>query len=284
MILFNRSNVKKIADADIVIIGVPDESKSHAKRKGSSKGPDAIRLASNQTEFFERKGKSISILPMRGKTDNKRVLDMGNIQRNHLYSVIFDLISNNKIPIVIGGDHSITSISLHALGDALDKVGLIYLDAHPDFVSSTRDYYGSVLADSAKYLDFDKSILIGTRSAEPEELENAYKVGLEIVTPLDIVEYGISHITKKVVAKTGNKKYISIDLDCLDPAFAPGVSVPSPAGIQSADLIYIIKQAINKGIVGMDIVECNPDFDVNNMTASLGARIVFESIASIDMA
>jgi agmatinase len=284
MILFNRSNVKKIADADIVIIGVPDESKSHAKRKGSSKGPDAIRLASNQTEFFERKGKSISILPMRGKTDNKRVLDMGNIQRNHLYSVIFELISNNKIPIVIGGDHSITSISLHALGDALDKVGLIYLDAHPDFVSSTRDYYGSVLADSAKYLDFDKSILIGTRSAEPEELENAYKVGLEIVTPLDIVEYGISHITKKVVAKTGNKKYISIDLDCLDPAFAPGVSVPSPAGIQSADLIYIIKQAISKGIVGMDIVECNPDFDVNNMTASLGARIVFESIASIDTA
>jgi agmatinase len=284
MILFNRSNVKKIADADIVIIGVPDESKSHANRKGSSKGPDAIRLASNQTEFFERKGKSISILPMRGKTDNKRVLDMGNIQRNHLYSVIFDLISNNKIPIVIGGDHSITSISLHALGDALDKVGLIYLDAHPDFVSSTRDYYGSVLADSAKYLDFDKSILIGTRSAEPEELENAYKVGLEIVTPLDIVEYGISHITKKVVAKTGNKKYISIDLDCLDPAFAPGVSVPSPAGIQSADLIYIIKQAISKGIVGMDIVECNPDFDVNNMTASLGARIVFESIASIDTA
>lgn len=284
MILFNRSNVKKIADADIVIIGVPDESKSHAKRKGSNKGPDAIRLASNQTEFFERKGKSISILPMRGKTDNKRVLDMGNIQRNHLYSVIFDLISNNKIPIVIGGDHSITSISLHAMGDALDKVGLIYLDAHPDFVSSTRDYYGSVLADSAKYLDFDKSILIGTRSAEPEEVENAYKVGLEIVTPLDIVEYGISHITKKVVAKTGNKKYISIDLDCLDPAFAPGVSVPSPAGIQSADLIYIIKQAISKGIVGMDIVECNPDFDINNMTASLGARIVFESIASIDTA
>src|SRR6476661_465232 len=173
MILFNRSNVKKIADADIVIIGVPDESKSHAKRKGSSKGPDAIRLASNQTEFFERGGRSISILPMRGKTDNKRVLDIGNIQRNNLYSVIFDLISNNKIPIVIGGDHSITSISLHALGDAFNKVGLIYFDAHPDFVSSTRDYYGSVLADSAKYLDFDKSVLIGTRSAEPEELENA---------------------------------------------------------------------------------------------------------------
>ena len=283
MILFNRSNVKKISDADIVIIGVPDESKSHAKRKGAHKGPDAIRLASNQTEFFERKGKIISILPMRGNIENKQVLDIGNIQRNHLYSIIFDLISNNKIPIIIGGDHSITTISLHAIGDALHKIGLIYFDAHPDFVSSTSDYYGSVLADSAKYLDFNKSILIGTRSAEPEELENAYKAGLEIVTPLDIIEYGISEITKKVVAMTDNNKYISIDLDCLDPAFAPGVSYTFSCGSTGTDLIYIIKQAISKGIVGMDIVECNPDFDLNNMTASLGARIVFESIASINM-
>ena len=81
MILFNRSNVKNISDADIVIVGVTDESKSHAKRKGARKGPDAIRLASNQSEFFERKGKVILVLPMRGNAEDKRILDIGNVQK-----------------------------------------------------------------------------------------------------------------------------------------------------------------------------------------------------------
>ncbi|MBA3284099.1 MAG: arginase family protein, partial [Nitrosopumilus sp.] len=78
-------------------------------------------------------------------------------------------------------------------------------------------------------------------------------------------------------------RYISIDLDCLDPAFAPGVSVPSPCGLSSIDLICLLKLAISSGIVGLDIVEFSPDFDVNNITASLVARILLESIASIKM-
>jgi len=100
--------------------------------------------------------------------------------------LIFDLVSIKKIPIVIGGDHSVTTIALKAIGDVYGKIGLFYFDAHPDFVSSTRDYYGSVLSDSSSSINFRKSTLIGTRAAEPEELENADKVGLEVITPMDI--------------------------------------------------------------------------------------------------
>jgi agmatinase len=281
MVHFYRSNVNTIPDASIVLIGVPDESKSHAKRKGTNRAPDVIRLASNECEFFEREGKIIPISPMGGSLENKKVLDFGNIRREELYQLTADLVSNKKVPIIIGGDHSITSLALEAIGNVFGKIGLLYFDAHPDFVSSTRSYYGSVLKDSAASIDFKKSMLIGTRAAEPEELENATKVGLEIITPLDIVELGVLNIANRFMSKVNDKKYVSIDLDCLDPAFAPAVSVPTPGGVSSIDLIYLVKQAVESGIIGIDIVELSPDFDVNGMTAYLAARILLESIASI---
>ncbi len=282
MVSLYHSNIDSIAQADIVIIGVPDESKSHARRKGTSKGPDIIRIASNESDFFERNGKIIPICPMRGCFDSKKILDYGNIKRENLYQLIFDLVSSKKIPIILGGDHSITTIALKAIEDFFGKVGLIYFDAHPDFVSSTTDYYGSVITDSIKCIDFGQSMMIGIRSAEPEELVNAGKTNLELVTPIDVNELGISKIADRVKSKDNKgKRYISIDLDCLDPAFAPGVSVPSPCGLSSIDLICLLKLAISSGIVGLDIVEFSPDFDINNITASLVARILLESIASI---
>jgi agmatinase len=281
---FYRSNVDKVSEADIVIIGLPDESKSHAKRKGTSKAPDIIRHASNESEFFERDGKIIPISPLQGSIASKQILDYGNAKREDLYQLIFDLVSTKKIPIVIGGDHSVTTIALKAIGDVYGKIGLFYFDAHPDFVSSTRDYYGSVLSDSSSSINFRKSTLIGTRAAAPEELENADKVGLEVITPMDIEELGVSKIAERMRPKINNiKKYISIDLDCLDPAFAPGVSLPSPCGLSSLELIYFVKLAVNSGIIGIDIVELSPDFDMNNITAYLAARILLEAIASMKL-
>ena len=282
MVVFTYSNVKEVSKAEIVIIGVPDETKSHSKRKGASKGPDVLRKVTNESNFFERDGNIIPICPMRGNLNEKYIFDYGNVTREELYRIVFHLVLNNKIPIVIGGDHSITTIILQAIGDSIGKIGMLYFDAHPDFVSSTTDYYGSVLTDSTEWIDFNESLLIGTRSAETEELENAQRYEVEIVTPLDINENGISRIMEKVKSKYNRRrKYISIDLDCLDPAYAPGVSVPSAGGISSIDLITLIKQAVSLGIVGMDIVELSPDFDVNNMTSLLTSRILLESIASI---
>jgi agmatinase len=284
MVHLFHSNANEMSDADIVIIGVDDESKSHARRKGASKGPDIIRIVSNESNFFERNGKIIPICPMKGSIADKKIFDNGNIKREDIYQLIFNLVSSNKIPIIIGGDHSITTNALNAIGDYFGRVGLLYFDAHPDFVSSTTDYYGSVITDSYKYIDIEKSLMLGIRSAELEELNNARKVGMDIITPIDIIERGILNIADTIKSKNnGGKRYISIDLDCLDPAFAPGVSVPSPHGLSSMDLIYLTKTAISTGIVAIDIVEYTPDFDVNNITASLAARILLESLASINI-
>jgi len=282
-----HSNVHSIAQADIVILGVPDESRSHAKRKGARMGPDSLRLASNYYEFFEREGNRIPICPMSGTLENKKILDFGNVSREDLYRLVFDIVSTKKIPITIGGDHSITTIILQAIYDTFEgeKISLLYFDAHPDFVSSTRNYYGSVITDSSGYINFTKSILIGTRAAEMEELNNASKQKLEIITPIDIIELGINATVKKIIAKCGsNKVYMSIDLDCMDPGVAPGVSVPAPGGLFPLDLLYMIKKiSENLQILGMDIVELSPDYDLNQNTANHAARILMETIASLKM-
>src|SRR5207237_4640415 len=128
---------------------------------------------------FERDGKLIPTCPMRGTFDKKRIFDAGNVTgKQDLRRMVFEIVSQRKVPIMIGGDHSLTTETLQATAGAIKKkVSLLYFDAHPDFVSSTRNYYGSVLTDSAESLNLRKSLLIGTRAAEPEELENANKVG-----------------------------------------------------------------------------------------------------------
>lgn len=283
MVRLRRSNVDRMQDADIVVIGVPDESRSHAKRKGTSRAPDVLRIASNESEFFERGGRLIPICPMRGTLEGKRVFDAGNVaSKQELQKIVYDVASAGKLPIMIGGDHSLTTETIK-VASAGKKLSLLYFDAHPDFVSSVRNYYGSVLTDSAQLLNFRKSMLIGTRAAEQEELENARKAGLKIVNPLDVAELGVKKVAQMIKARTaGSRTYISVDLDCVDPASAPGVSVPSPGGLAAVDLIYLLNKAISGGnVVGIDIVELVPDYDVNGMTSTLAARILSECIASV---
>jgi agmatinase len=163
--------------------------------------------------------------------------------------LVFDIASGKKLPITIGGGHSITTVILQAIHEPFqgDKISLLYFDANPDFVSSTRNYYGSVITDSFNYINFTKSILIGTRAAELEELENASKQNLEIITPIDIIEFGINATVKKIISKCGSSKvYLSIDLAYMDPGVAPGVSVPAPGGLFPLDLIYTIRKIILK--------------------------------------
>jgi agmatinase len=284
MVRLYRSNATSADNADIIVLGVQDESGSHAKRKGTSRAPDVLRVASNESEFFEREGTRIPTCTMRGTFDGKRVFDGGNLTgREEVSKLAHDFASKGKLPIFIGGDHSLTTEAIKGISNAIgSRLALLYFDAHPDFVSSSRNYYGSVLTDSAQSLDFKSSMLIGTRAAEPEELVNASIEGVQIINPLDIAELGVRTVAEKIVERTKNSRiYISIDLDCLDPSFAPGVSVPSPGGLSSIDLIYLLNRSLAGNVVGLDIVELCPDFDFNGTTASVAARILSECIASL---
>ena len=105
-----------------------------------------------------------------------------------------------------------------------------------------------MISDSLDCIDIKKSIFVGIRACEPEEIYNITKYGANIIDPMDVQEYGTQKILKKItqtcIKNNNNNKnniYISIDLDCLDPAFAPGVSVPTPCGLNPLELIYFMK-------------------------------------------
>jgi len=272
------ANTDDFDESEFVVVGIPDESQSHALRKGTEEAPNKIRQISNLRDSFERDGKISLGRPFQGS--EKKVHDFGNINRSQIENVYDKISASSKIPISIGGDHSITRQIINAMTKKYGKISLVYFDAHPDFVSSTTNYYGSVVNDVLSNIEISSSAQIGIRTPEQEELDNIKKFNLEVITPFDIREQGIKQVTNSVVSRLGDKVYVSFDMDCVDPAYAPGVSVPVPMGLNSTDAVYLLKEIAKKGILGMDVMEVCPSFDVKDRTSHLASRIISEVIYS----
>ena len=272
------ANTDNFEKSEFVVIGIPDESQSHAIRKGTEEAPSKIRQVSNINDSFERNGKISLGRPFQGS--EKKIHDFGNINRSQIEDVYDKISTSSKIPLSIGGDHSITRQIINALAKKYGKISLVYFDAHPDFVSSTTNYYGSVINDVLPNIDVASSVEIGIRTPEQEELDNIKKFNLRVITPLEIKEQGIKQISNSILDKLGGKVYVSFDMDCIDPAYAPGVSVPVPIGLSSTDAVYLLKEIAKKGIIGMDIMEVCPRFDVKDRTSHLASRIISEVLYS----
>lgn len=272
------ANTDDFEQSEFVVIGIPDESQSHALRKGTEEAPLKIRQISNLRDTYERDGKISLGRPFQGS--EKKVHDFGNIDRSQIENIYDKIFASSKIPISIGGDHSISRQIINVMAKRYGKVSLVYFDAHPDFVSSTTNYYGSVVNDVLSNIEIDSSVEIGIRTPEQEELDNIKKYDLKVITPFDIREQGIKQVANSVLNRLGDKVYISFDMDCVDPAYAPGVSVPVPMGLSSTDVVYLLREIAKKGIVGMDVMEVCPIFDVKDRTSHLASRIISEVLYS----
>lgn len=271
------ANTDNFDESDIIIIGVPDESQSHALRKGTSEAPDWIRRISNLRDTYTRKGEKSLGLPYSGF--KHKVYDYGNIARDKIDEVYDKILSKSKIPLLIGGDHSISTQIIKSISKRKEPLSLVYFDAHPDFVSSTTDYYGSVFNDVLPHIDVKSSVQIGVRTPEQEELDNLRKHDLKVITPFEIAEKGIENVAKSILDTIGKNAYISFDMDCIDPAFAPGVSVPVPLGLTNIEAVYLLKEITKKGILGMDIMEVCPSYDIKDRTSHLASRMISEVIS-----
>lgn len=272
------ANTEKFEESDLVIVGIPDESKSHALRKGTSEAPHRIREISLIRDTYKR-GNFVSLgYPLGGIS--KKIHDYGNISRNQIENVIGKIVSSSKIPISIGGDHSITAEIVKTISKKKGPPSLVYFDAHPDFVSSVSGYYGSVFYDVLPYIDIKSSIQIGIRTPEKEEVENLKKQEVSIISPYDIANEGIKKITDTIMNKIGKNVYVSFDMDAIDPAYAPGVSVPVPLGINSVEAMIMLKSIAKHGIVGFDIMEVCPNYDIKDRTSHLASRMIAEIASS----
>jgi agmatinase len=269
-------------EADIVLFGVPDESHTHAIRSGAVKAPHQIRKVSVERGIFERSGEKIKSLPTMSPLVD-RILDAGDIPRSQVPDLVERVAREGRVPFMIGGDHSITAEALKGLDRLGSKVGVVYFDSHPDFICSSRDYYGSVVCDISEYknIDFSTSIEIGVRDPEPEELLNLRRTHLQTITPADIVEMGLRKTIELVKNRVPGGIYLSFDMDVVDPAFAPGVSTPVPGGLTSSEALYLVGKIARLGLVGFDLMEVSPPYDVQDFTSQLAGRIILEAASAV---
>ncbi len=265
------------------IIGVPFDSTS-SFMPGSRFAPSRIRIASAGIEFFS----------FRTRFDMDRVLfnDVGDLEvvigdvretLRRLEMAVRMISSKGRIPIIIGGEHIITLGAIRAL---LEKnIGVIVFDAHLDLRSNYLGLELSHATVTRRILDllgFKKVIIVGVRAVSEEEYEYARKKGISYITSYWINKYGLMETVKKLrkFLEEFENVYISIDLDVIDPAYAPGVGNPEPEGITPTILLDTLFMTLENNVVGFDVTEVCPLRDVNDVTSILAAKIIVE-LASI---
>jgi arginase len=256
----------------IKLIGIPFDANS-SFLKGPALAPPRIRLmeTDGSANAFCEYGTEIG--------NGKNYTDLGDIlftdtNPKEAYNKIKNRIQQElqtdcKI-ICFGGDHSISFPIIEAYAGKFKNLNILHLDAHGDLYDNFDNNPYSHASPFARLMEKNvvKSLTqVGIRTLNNHQKEQAHRFGVSVIEMKDFSYDFIKTLQAPL--------YISLDLDVLDPAFAPGVSHHEPGGISSRDLIKII-QAISVSIIGADIVEYNPTRDVNNMTAMVAYKLFKE--------
>jgi len=259
-----------------VIFGVPFDS-THSYKPGCRFGPDVIRDAFNNIEIFQ---------PEFGiDLETVNINDLGNTKHTVVAAEMLQMVENitselkeqNKQLIILGGEHLITLGSFTCFPK---DTGYVVFDAHYDL----RDQYADIKLSHAAYLrrivekrGSENIVHVGARAFVKEELAFLKEHNISTVSDKEIRDGNGSKLLKDITS-TFDNIYLSIDLDVLDPAFAPGVGNPEAVGISSRELYDLVTTLQNKKIVAADIVELNPTYD-NGATASMAAKMISTIIA-----
>ena len=258
----------------MLIIKAPFSGGSLGKNKGCEKAPDEIvkQLESCYTsEGFQAIKPEIKGLK----------LDSQNIEAS--FNVIEELLTHNDQHfMLLGGDHSITYPAFRAFSKQHQNPGLVVLDAHPDvmndFSPPTHEDWLKVLI-SEGVLRPENIILVGIRNPDQKELAFIKQNNIRVFWMKHCHNLGINELTSVLMENCRKfpAMYLSIDIDAVDPAFAPATGYPEPGGFSSRELFHMLQRlALLNNLRAFDIVEINPERDLNGITARLGARIVRE--------
>ncbi len=258
------------------IFGVPFDS-THSYKPGCRFGPDTIRDAFNNIEIFQ---------PEFGiDLETQNISDLGNTKHTVVAAEMLQIVKGvtselkkqDKQIIILGGEHLITLGSFTCFPK---DTGYVVFDAHYDL----RDQYADIKLSHAAYLrriveerGSENIVHVGARAFVKEELAFLKEYKIATVSDKEI-RNGDGPKLLKDITSTFDRVYLSVDLDVLDPAFAPGVGNPEAVGISSRELYDLITTLQNKKIVAADMVELNPTYD-NGSTASMAAKMIATIIA-----
>ncbi|MDY0393691.1 agmatinase [Virgibacillus halophilus] len=277
-------------DADVAVIGVPNDMGTQWK-SGARMGPRGIREGSTLYSFGLDGAYDIENDVMYLGPDWK-VVDCGDVDIVHgdlmqshenTEASIRKIVSKGAMPVILGGDHSITA----AVGKGLEELGpfhVIQIDAHLDWAdhrSGQRYGHGSCIRRLSE-MDHVKDIfqfgIRGISSSLKEDVEAARDYGCTILSPRQIRKKGIEEVIAQI--PKGEKYYVTIDIDGVDPSIAPGTGTPSPGGFLYDEVNELLEGIAARGeVVAFDIVEVAPPYDPTGITGQTAARISLDLLS-----
>jgi agmatinase len=269
------------ADSDFSVIGVPYDGAAGA-RKGAARAPERLRFwTTHLTPFSED----------RTRLGELRICDLGDItiddQTRDFDRVREKVAGLPNLPIILGGDHSISIPVLQGQRERYkdQRLGLLWVDAHPDLCdvfTGSRLSHACVLRRALEFgIEPEDVCMVGLRSWEDQEIDLIENGGLHVYTAALIAERGMRSVASSVYSKLSrcDAVHISLDIDCLDPAFASGTGIPDAGGLTSREVIILIKSMQGLPLVGLDLVEVSPPIDPSEATIFAALKFIMEYIA-----
>ena len=282
---------EELAGVDVTVIGAPTDDLV-SDRPGTRFGPRAIRAASCPPGPHLEAGLDAF--------RELRVVDFGDAPvipadpgRSHaaIERVVGQAVAAGAIPVVLGGDHSIAEPEIHAVAGRHGPVGLVHFDTHADTgteVFGVERSHGTPMYRLVRdgHVDARRYVQIGLRGYWPGEAELAWQAehGITSFFMHDLRELGVEDVVRRALALVaGGPVFLSVDVDVLDPAFAPGTGTPEPGGMTSADLLWACRSvAAGVELAGADVVEVLPSaVGSADITALVADRIVREILTGI---
>lgn len=276
-----------VADFDVAVVGVPFDA-GVTYRPGARFGPSSIREASRLLRPYNP---ALGSMPFA----DAQVVDAGDIDCNPFNIVealgeietgLSAIIAGGKRVVTLGGDHTIALPALRAVAAQHGPVALVHFDAHLD---TWDTYFGAPYTHGTPFrraseeglIRKDRSAHVGIRGSlyDPKDLADDEKMGFTIVHARDFDRIGVDGILERVLARVGDSPvYVSIDIDVLDPAFAPATGTPEAGGMTSRELLDVLREFRDLPLVGADIVEVSPAYDHAAVTAVAAANLAYEFI------
>ncbi len=266
------------SNADLVVMGVPFDMATSG-RPGARLGPDAIRKASVNLAWEGNKFPwGFNLLDRINVVDaGDLVFDSGdsNDLTRRLEAAATAVIRSGKTLLSLGGDHYITLPLLRAHANLHGEMALVHFDAHTDTYADGSAYdHGTMFyhAPNEGLISRQHSIQVGIRTDYTRENH-----GYRVLDAMQANDMTADDIVAAIRTTVGDKPvYLTFDIDCLDPAYAPGTGTPVCGGLTSDKVLKIIRKLAGLNIVGMDVVEVSPAYDHSDITALAGATIALE--------
>ncbi|MCX7423494.1 MAG: agmatinase [Planctomycetia bacterium] len=284
-----RPQTRELVEIDVAILGVPFDS-TVSYRSGTRLGPRAIREQSLLLWGFNN---VLSVAPF----ERLKVIDYGDVDvvpvdviatHQAIESTAKTILQQGTKLITLGGEHSISLPLLRAHAAVHGPLAVVHFDAHPD--TWDEEYPGCKFSHGTPFrraieeglIDTTAYFQIGIRgpTAGPQDYEDAKQLGAQMLTIDEVHSRGVASILDDVRLCVGSKPtYVTLDIDAVDPAFAPGTGTPEVGGLTSHQMLQLVRGLRGLNLIGFDLVEVSPPYDPSEITAILASNLVFEFLS-----